>query len=105
MNYRQVRLTISPPSMSRFSRQCGILNISKLYRPQRPVTGIALVLFLKDSTPVFKHAGITMARNKTIFYFPAYFISFSHGPRTPLQISYNRYTEDTLPAESFGLKI
>jgi hypothetical protein len=30
------------PSMSRLSRQCGILKISELHRPPRPVTGIAL---------------------------------------------------------------
>jgi hypothetical protein len=32
-----------PPSMSRLSRQCGILNITHLHRPPQPVTGIALL--------------------------------------------------------------
>jgi hypothetical protein len=39
---RRVRLTTLPPSVSRFSRQRGILDISQLYRPPRSVTGIAL---------------------------------------------------------------
>jgi hypothetical protein len=41
-----VGLTALPPSMSRLSGQCGILNISQPYRPPRPVMGIALLFFL-----------------------------------------------------------
>jgi hypothetical protein len=39
-----------PPSVSRLSRQCGILNISKPYRLPRPVTGIALLFYFSSSS-------------------------------------------------------
>jgi hypothetical protein len=40
---RCIGLTTLPLSLSRLSRQCGILNISQPYRPPRPLTGIALL--------------------------------------------------------------
>jgi hypothetical protein len=47
-------LTISPPSMSRLHRQCGILTIWQPYRPARPVTGIAWLFYFYTKASQFR---------------------------------------------------
>jgi hypothetical protein len=38
-----VETFLKPPSMNRLSRKCEILDVSQLYRPSRPVSGIVFL--------------------------------------------------------------
>jgi hypothetical protein len=65
-----VELTTLPPSISRLSRQCGILNISQPYRPTLPFTGIALLLLylyiFRGQEPMTNYKDNTNTENKNM---------------------------------------
>jgi hypothetical protein len=54
-----------PPSVSRLSRHCGILNISQPCRPSRPVTGIAVLFFFFYFLSASDHADNVVTGNRT----------------------------------------
>jgi hypothetical protein len=54
------------PSVSRLSRQCDILNISRPYRTPKPVAGIALLIFFFTLNSSITYYTVVLAENSEI---------------------------------------
>jgi hypothetical protein len=77
---RRVRLITSPPSVSRLSIQCGILNTSQPYRPPRRVMEIALAFAFMYGVPVWiwnRHHNYKQNGPKWIFHDSCHLCGFA----------------------------
>jgi hypothetical protein len=57
-----------PPSVSRLSRQCGILNILQPYRPPLSITGIVLLYFSCLTSKTFRRKGLPPSSGSKIWW-------------------------------------
>jgi hypothetical protein len=79
---QRVRLKTLPSTVSRLSRQCGILDISQPYRPPWPVTAIAFYYFclsVLHVTPIrsLRTAHVCVLPVKTMQVFQPAFTPFT----------------------------
>jgi hypothetical protein len=64
---RIVRLTTLPPTVSRLSRQYGILTISQPYRPPQPIKGMAFAFFFFFALVELKGEYTEVLNSKNVF--------------------------------------
>jgi hypothetical protein len=90
-----LRPTTSPPSISRWSRQCKVLNISHSYRPPRPVTYINL-LFVCRWYPYLKEIHVWVSTACYGDSFTLWYVDVHTSQKTHLPTSTACYANSSI---------